>query len=249
MTALDFTDTLALLALILLAAILYSSVGHGGASGYIAAMALYGLPSSTMKPAALTMNVCVTALVFARLYRAGHFDWRLFLPFAIGSMPLAYLGGGQKIGEPVYQLIVGAALLLAALRLFTEPGDRPATGTPRLWQSLPIGAAIGYVSGLTGVGGGIFLSPVLLLLRWTDMRTSAGIAAAFIFVNSVAGLLGFATQAHPWPGGLPLYVLAAVGGAVVGSELAVRRLAPGRLRKVLGVVLVVAGGKLFLTAY
>lgn len=249
MTSLDITDSVALLALILLAAVLYSSVGHGGASGYIAVMALYGLPSAVMKPAALAMNICVTSVVFVRLYRAGHFNTRLFLPFAIGSIPLAYLGGAQKIDEPIYQIIVGAALLIAALRLFVEPGDPPATATPRLWISLPVGAATGYLSGLTGVGGGIFLSPILLLLRWTDMRANAAIAAAFIFVNSIAGLLGFATRSSAWPPGLPVLALVALVGGIVGSELAVRRLAPTLLRKVLGVVLVVAGGKMFMTAF
>jgi len=246
--SLDFGDSIVLLALILLAAVLYSSVGHGGASGYIAVMALYGLPSAVMKPAVLAMNICVTTVVFVRLYRAGHFNLPLFLPFAVGSIPLAYLGGTQQIDEPIYQIIVGAALLIAAVRLFAEPGDRPATGTPKFWISLPVGAATGYLSGLTGVGGGIFLSPILLLLRWTDMRTNAAIAAAFIFVNSVAGLMGFATQSSPWPPDLPVYALAALIGGIVGSELAVRRVAPARLRKVLGVVLVIAGAKMFITA-
>jgi len=248
MASLDVAELVALLALILLAAVLYSSVGHGGASGYIAVMALYGLPSGVMKPAALAMNICVTSVVFTRLYRAGHFNPRLFLPFAIGSIPLAYIGGAQKVGEPIYQIVVGVALLIAALRLFAEPGDRPATGTPQPGIALPVGAATGYLSGLTGVGGGIFLSPILLLLRWTDMRTNAAIAAAFIFVNSIAGLLGFATQSSPWPPGLPVFALVALVGGIVGSELAVRRLAPARLRKLLGVVLVIAGTKMFITA-
>ncbi len=249
MASLDIAELVTLLALILLAAVLYSSVGHGGASGYIAMMALYGLPSGIMKPAALAMNICVTLVVFVRLYRAGYFDAHLFLPFAIGSVPLAYIGGAQTIDEPIYQIIVGIALLIAALRLFADPGDRPATSTPQPWISLPVGAATGYLSGLTGVGGGIFLSPILLLLRWTDMRTNAAIAAAFIFVNSIAGLLGFAAQASPWPPGLPVFALVALIGGVVGSELAVRRLAPARLRKVLGVVLVIAGAKMFITAF
>jgi uncharacterized membrane protein YfcA len=249
MLSLDPADAAGLLVLIVVAAILYSSVGHGGASGYIAVMGLHGLPGEVIKPAALVMNVFVTAVVFIRLYRAGHFNRRLFLPFALGSIPLAYVGGAQKLDEPAYQLIVGAALWIAAIRLLIEAGDRPATGTPRPWVSLPVGAATGYLSGLTGVGGGIFLSPILLLLRWTDMRTNAAIASAFILVNSIAGLLGFASQAsHPWPPGLPVLVPAAFVGGLIGSELAIRRLAPARLRKVLGIVLVIAGGKMFLTA-
>lgn len=248
MPSLDAPELLGLLVFILLAAILYSAVGHGGASGYIAAMALYGLPSQAMKPAALVMNVVVTAVVFVRLYRAGHFNGRLFVPFAVGSIPLAYLGGAQTLDEPVYRMIVGAALWLAATRLLIEPDDRPPTATPRPWIAALVGAALGYLSGLTGVGGGIFLSPLLLLLRWTDMRTNAAVAAAFIFVNSVAGLLGFAAQSNPWPDGLPAFAAVALVGGIIGSELAVRRLAPARLRKLLGVVLVIAGAKMFLTA-
>lgn len=248
MLALEPADAVGLLVLIGIAAILYSSVGHGGASGYIAVMALYGLPGEVMKPAALVMNVFVTLVVFTRLYRAGHFDGRLFLPFALGSIPLAYVGGAQRIDEPVYQIIVAAALWIAATRLLVEAGDRPATGTPRAWIALPVGAATGYLSGLTGVGGGIFLSPILLFLRWTDMRTNAAIASAFIFVNSVAGLLGFASERYPWPPGLPVLAPAAFIGGLIGSELAVRRLAPARLRKLLGVVLLIAGVKMVLTA-
>lgn len=162
-----------LIAAILAAAVLYSSVGHGGASGYLAAMAFFGLSAQAMKPAALLMNVFVTGVVLFRLVPLGYLRWRLFLPFAVASIPMAFLGGGQHLTEAVYQIVVGLALWLAAARLFVDTGDSPATGTPRWSTALPVGAALGYVSGLTGVGGGIFLSPVLLFLRWADMRTSA----------------------------------------------------------------------------
>lgn len=237
-----------LLGAILLAAMLYSSVGHGGASGYIAMMALFGLSAQDMKAAALVMNIFVASLVFARLYRAGHFNVRLFVPLALASVPMAYVGGAYVIDEPIYKYIVGAALLVGAARLLIESGDRPATATPTLWIALPVGAGIGFLAGLTGVGGGIFLSPILLFLCWTNMRTNAAIAAAFILANSIAGLLGHMTVATSWPTGLPVLVVAALLGGLIGSELATRRVAPANLRKLLGIVLVIAGVKMFMTA-
>lgn len=244
----DSPEQWLLLALIAAAALLYSAVGHGGASGYLAAMALVGLSPAAMKPAALTMNVFVAGLVFARLARAGHFNGRLFLPFAIGSVPLAMIGGAWKISPGLFTLLVGFALVVAAGRLFAEPVDYPARATPNTWLAIVIGAVLGLLSGLTGVGGGIFLSPILLLLRWTSMRENAAIAAAFILVNSLAGLAGYALANLPWPPGIPAYVIASLAGGVIGSELAVRRLAPVRLKKVLGVVLLIAAAKMIAAA-
>jgi len=244
------TDPLALatlLALVFGAAVLYSSVGHGGASGYLAAMALMGLSPLLMKPAALAMNIAVAGLVFVRLARAGHFDGRLFLPFALGSIPLAVIGGAWTLTDTSYRLIVGVALLLAAARLFHDQRDNESLTRPPPWAALAIGGALGLLSGLTGVGGGIYLSPLLLFLRWTHMRSNAALAAAFILVNSIAGLSGYAISSQPWPDGLPWLVLAAFAGGVIGAELAVRRLAPVQLKKLLGVVLVIAGAKMIAT--
>lgn len=237
-----------LLAAIAVAATLYSSVGHGGASGYLAAMALFGVSATLMKPAALTMNIVVAALVFARLWRAGFFNARLFWPFAIGSIPLAFLGGAIQLHERAYQYLVAIALLVAAWRLLLTSHEPPTRQVPRLGVALPVGAGLGFVSGLTGVGGGIFLSPLLLFLRWANMRATAAISAAFILVNSIAGLAGLVTTGVALPRGLSWMVLAALGGAIVGSELAVRRLAPIRLRQLLGVVLVIAAVKMAITA-
>ncbi len=237
-----------LLALIAVAATLYSSVGHGGASGYLAAMALFGVSASLMKPAALAMNIVVAGLVFARLWRAGFFDARLFWPFALGSIPLAFLGGAIQLHERAYQYLVAVALLVAAWRLLLTSHEPPTREAPHPGVALPVGAGLGFVSGLTGVGGGIFLSPLLLFLRWANMRTTAAISAAFILVNSIAGLAGLLTAGAALPRGLPWMMLAALAGAIVGSELAVRRLAPVRLRQLLGVVLAIAAIKMFLTA-
>jgi len=248
MESLSTAELLALLAFVALAATLYSSVGHGGASGYLAAMALFGLAPVFMKPAALAMNIAVASLVFYRLWRAGYFDARLFWPFAFGSIPLAFVGGALTLPGGVYKILVAAALLVAAARLLWKTQDHEATSTPNIRIALLSGAGLGLLSGLTGVGGGIFLSPLLLLLRWANMRTTTALSAAFILVNSIAALAGHATIAIAWPAQLPLLMLAALAGALIGSELAVRRLAPLTLRRVLGVVLVIAGAKLLLTA-
>lgn len=237
-----------LLVFIAVAALLYSSVGHGGASGYLAAMALFGVSASFMKPAALVINIVVAGLVFARLWRAGFFSARLFWPFAIGSIPLAFLGGAIQLHERAYQYLVAVALLVAAWRLLLASHEPPTRQAPHPGAALPVGAGLGFVSGLTGVGGGIFLSPLLLFLRWANMRTTAAVSAAFILVNSVAGLAGLFTAGVTLPRGLPWMTLAALGGALVGSEFAVRRLAPVRLRQLLGVVLVIAAVKMIFTA-
>lgn len=236
-----------LLALIALAALLYSSVGHGGASGYLAAMALLGITPAMMKPAALVMNIFVAGLVAWRLYRAGYFNARLFWPFAFGSIPLAFIGGALTLPGNFYRYLVGAALVLAGVRLLIEARDLPAQSAPPTWLAVTVGAMLGFVSGLTGVGGGIFLSPLLLFLRWADMRHTAALSAAFILLNSLAGLAGYLAAGAGIPTGLPWMVLAALTGGALGAELAVRRLAPVKLRRLLGVVLMIASAKMFLT--
>jgi len=236
-----------LLLMISLMALLYSSVGHGGASGYLAAMALFGLAPEVMKPAALTMNLFVASLVLYHLYRADYFSWQLFLPIALASMPMAFWGGTLMPQENTYQYIVGTALLLASAYFFVRIKYERDCVKPTLWIAMPVGAALGFVSGLTGVGGGIYLSPLLLWLRWTKMRTNAAIAAAFILVNSAAGLAGHVMTVNSWPADIAWYVIAALLGAVVGAEIAVRRLAPPVLRQLLGGVLVIAGIKMIFT--
>jgi uncharacterized membrane protein YfcA len=248
MWLLDPSVSLWLLLFVAFAAILYSSVGHGGASGYLAAMVLFGLEPAMMKPAALTMNIFVTVLVLWRISGAGLFNWRLFMPFALASVPMAFIGGAYTINSTAYKVLVGLALLLAMWRLLWEGDDSDRIRAPVLWVALPIGALLGLVSGLTGVGGGIFLSPLLLLFHWTSMRGSVAIAAAFILLNSIAGLAGYASTATQWPAGIPVLVAAAVVGGLMGSELGARRLAPIHLRKVLAVVLAVAGTKMIATA-
>ena len=237
-----------LILMICMMGVLYSSVGHGGASGYLAAMALFGLAPDVMKPAALTMNLFVASLVLIRLYRAHYFSWRLFLPIALASMPMAFWGGTLTPDARTFQYVVGAALLIASLSFFIKIRNEHECVEPRLTIALPVGGILGFVSGLTGVGGGIYLSPLLLWLRWTKMRTNAAIAAAFILVNSAAGLAGHVMTVNTWPSDIGWYVIAALVGAVIGAEFAVRRLAPAVLRQLLGIVLVIAGVKMLLTA-
>lgn len=238
-----------LIALIFIAATVYAAVGHGGASGYLAAMALVGVNPALMKPAALVLNIAVAGLGGARWLRAGHFSWRLFWPFALGSIPLAYVGGGYTLADRSYYYLVALALAVAGARLVLPLATGPVRALPPVPVAIALGAALGLLSGLTGVGGGIFLSPLLLLFRWTDVRTGAGVAAAFIALNSVAALLGHTVHNDvAWSPLLPLWTGVALLGAWVGTELGLRHVAPLRLRQLLGVVLWVAAGKLLLTA-
>lgn len=247
------TEIITLSLLILLAATLYSSVGHGGASGYLAAMALFGLAPATMKPTALCLNILVASIATFRFYRANCFSWPLFWPFAVASIPLAFLGGAITLPTNVYKQIVGVTLLYAAIRLFLftrAKADDAATAAATTTRTVPLllaillGAFIGFLSGLTGVGGGIFLSPLLLLMGWADTRRTAGVSAAFILVNSIAGLLGNFSNVQALPSALPYFALAAVVGGLAGSEFGSRRLANVTIRRLLALVLVVAGVKM-----
>jgi uncharacterized membrane protein YfcA len=241
-------ELVSLLLLLLVMAVLYSSVGHGGASGYLVAMAIYGLSPAIMKPVALVMNIAVSSLLIMRFSRAGNLNWRLIMPLIVLSIPFAYLGGGMRITDSWYFLLVGSALVVAAAWMIFKPQDRPpVTEAPPMLPMLLAGSGLGFVSGLTGVGGGIFLSPFLLLMRWADMRTSAGIAAVFIWVNSVAGILGHLTKGNDWAAPVPVALLVSlvIVGRYLGSELNLRCVRGETLRRLLGGVLVIAGVKMF----
>ena len=241
-----------LAALILLAAALYSSVGHAGASGYLAAMAVVGLAPETMRPTALALNILVATIATARYARAGLFDWRTLWPFALASVPAAFLGGTLHLPTNLYRPLVGAILLLAALELarsvrrsVAREADAPHHDVPVV-PALCIGTGIGLLSGLTGTGGGIFLSPVLLFLGWAQTRKTSGVSAAFILLNSVAALAGTTFAVSALPPAVPLWLLAATVGALVGTQLGTRLLPVPALRYALSLVLVVAGAKLIL---
>jgi hypothetical protein len=245
-------DTTALAALILLAAILYSSVGHAGASGYLAAMALVGVAPEAMKPTALALNVLVATLASIRYIRAGHFEWRTFYPFAVLSIPAAFIGGTINVPPTLYRPAVGVLLLIAAAHL-VRSADRATQTETRQSRAVPVvpalatGGAIGLISGLTGTGGGIFLSPVLLFAGWAPTRRTSGISAAFILVNSLAGLAGTTLTLRTLPAALPLWAVAALAGGFVGTQLGSRWLPVPVLRYLLATVLVIAGLKLILT--
>jgi uncharacterized membrane protein YfcA len=240
-------EALMLTAAILVLALLYSSVGHGGGSGYLAAMALLGVAPEVMRPTALTLNVLVAAVATAQFYRAGYFSWRTFLPFAGASVPLAFVGGMIHLSTSVYRPLVGLVLLFAAYRLWLNEREKSSAPPemPPTYLALSVGAGIGLLSGLTGVGGGIFLSPLLLLMNWAEVRRTAAVSAAFVLVNSIAGLAGNIAGVRRLPGAIFVWGIAAAVGAVAGSELGRRRLATLTLRRLLSVVLIIAGLKLF----
>jgi uncharacterized membrane protein YfcA len=236
----------ALVICIFAAALLFSSIGHGGASGYLAAMALFNVTPESMRPAALSLNVLVASIGTVRFYRAGCFSWPLFWPFAVASVPCAYFGGMISLPTTIYKQVIGAVLLFAAYRLFRSPVSETSRPVAVL-VALACGAGIGLLSGLTGVGGGIFLSPLLLIMGWSDTKQNCGVSAAFILVNSIAGIAGLMTKGATLPAELPYWTVAVIAGGLIGSELGAKRLASPTLRKLLAVVLVIAGLKMVFT--
>ncbi len=240
------STTIIITGLIFIAAALYATVGHAGASAYLAVMGLFSLAPDIMKPTALALNILVAVIGTFKFWRAGHFSWGMFWPFAAASIPFAFIGGALTLPGDWYKIIVGLVLLYAAYRLFfikmttLEREDNP----PPLWASLLIGAGIGLLSGLTGVGGGIFLSPILLLAGWAGTKRTSAIAAAFILVNSIAGLLGRLSSVALLPAQIPYWGAAAVLGGWIGAEYGSKRLANPLIRKLLAVVLVIGGVKM-----
>ena len=231
----------------LAAAVLYSSVGHGGASAYLAAMGLFGVAPAAMRPAALAMNIVVAAVGTWRFASAGAVPGGLLLPLCAASVPAAFVGGAIRLPASVYAPLLALTLLVGAWRLWSrlERGDlRPA---PPARTLLVIGAGFGLLAGLTGIGGGIFLSPTLILAGWETPRRTAGASVVFILVNSIAGILGHLSTAGQVPPGTALLAAVALAGGLYGSWLGARRLPPLALRRLLAAVLVIAGMKLLLS--
>jgi hypothetical protein len=223
---------------------MYSSVGHGGASGYLAVMAFLAVAPEVTRPTALVLNLFVASIGTFLFYRAGYFSWRIFLPFAVTSIPFAFLGGMITLPTTVYKILLGIVLILAALRLAWKFSPDIEIRQPPIWICLLIGAVIGLLSGLVGVGGGIFLTPVLLLMNWSETKTAAGVSALFILVNSISGLLGNLTQIEKLPSNVWFWIGAAVIGGLVGSTLGAKKFDSLMLRRVLALVLAFAGFKL-----
>ena len=233
--------------LLFLVAVLYASVGHGGASGYLALMALFSVAPNVMKPTAPLLNLFVSATSFIQFYRGNHFKWKLFLPFAIASIPMAFLGGLILVDGSIYKKILGLLLLIPVARFLIFPQfDISEIKKSNVVLSLLIGAIIGLLSGMIGIGGGIILSPVLLLLKWTDQKQTAAISAAFIFVNSVAGLAGQLTKGIHFSADMFLYVAIAFAGGMVGAYFGAHKFKQTVLKNVLAVVLMMAAYKLIL---
>jgi len=245
----DPTTVAALAILFALGAALYSSVGHGGASAYIASMALFSVAPETMKPTALALNLLVAGFGAWRYWKRGLSNWRLVLAFAVTATPAAFIGGGIHLSAIYYKPLVGVLLWAAAVRLLWQPTAlafrevRP----PSLWISLPAGAVLGLLAGLTGTGGGIFLSPLIILMAWEEPRHTSGVVSAFIFLNSAAGLAGNTASVGHLPTELPLFLLSVAAGAVIGTWLGVERLPRPWLLRTLGFVLSIAGAKLLFT--
>lgn len=227
-------------------AALYSSIGHGGASAYLAIMALFAVAPETMRPTALALNLVVAGYCALRYGSSGQTNLRLLFAFAAPAVPAAFIGGSIQLPPEYYRPLIGLLLWAAAARLLWRPERIAArkVQVPSLAVTLPAGAALGLLAGLTGTGGGIFLSPLIILFGWETARRTSGVAAGFIFLNSLAGLAGNFASVRALPAELPWLVGAVAAGALIGTWLGVERLPRERLLQALSIVLVVAGGKL-----
>ncbi|MEM7186569.1 MAG: sulfite exporter TauE/SafE family protein [Bacteroidota bacterium] len=243
----DIDDVWLFLSILPLIAFLYASVGHGGASGYLALMALFSFAPESMKPTALLLNLFVAGIAFIQYYRAGHFNRRLFLSFALSSVPAAFIGGLIDIEATLYKQILAVLLVFAILKMLNVFG-KESTNTQKvlIWQGLLTGAIIGFFSGLIGIGGGVILTPVILLLHWGKMKEAAAVSALFIWVNSGAGLTGqlLAGARLEWDA-FVMVGLALLGG-FFGSYFGSKKYNNQKLRYLLAFVLAIAAVKLVL---
>ncbi len=228
-------------------AFLYSSVGHAGASGYIAVMSLFGIAPMVIKPTALSLNILVACISAWQFWRMGYFSWKLFLPFAALSIPMSFLGGYLNLPTAIFKVMLGITLLLSAMRFLIKPTDEIVTTAPNLPVALSVGGAIGFLSGLTGTGGGIFLTPLMFLLHWAKSKTVSAVSAMFILVNSIAGLLGNISATKQLPPFVLILLAAALIGGTAGSYLGSHKLSHILIQRLLAIVLTIAGLKLIFT--
>ena len=233
-----------LCAAIFTVAVLYSAVGHAGASGYIAVLTLFAFGPNVIKPTVLVLNILVASIGTYQFWRAGHFSWPLFWPFAALSIPFAFVGGYLLVPAHIFRALVGAVLLISAIRLFWERDEPGLVRAAPLRVSLPVGAGIGLLSGITATGGGIFLTPLLLFYRWASTKPAAAVSALFILVNSLAALLGHFISRQPMPGTTWPLAVAAIFGGLIGSRLGSRHLPARAICISLAAVLTIAGLKL-----
>ncbi len=242
-------QTLTLAAIFVFVGALYACIGHAGASGYLAVMALAGVAPDEMRPTALAVNVAVAAIAFTQFMRAGHFSWGLTWPFLLAAPPAAFLGAAIPLSTRGVSLTVGIALCVSAAKMAwdlrgTARAPKSHPSPPSIGVALPAGASIGVVAGLTGTGGGIFLSPLMLMLRWADPKQVAATSALFILANSIAGLGGLAVEGWIPHGSLLILVAAGAIGGAIGAHVGSRRLASTTLRAIVAVVIFAAGVKL-----
>ena len=234
---------------LMLGAILYTSVGHAGSSVYIAIMSLFGVPAQVIKPTALVLNIIVSSYTSFRYIRAKLFDLKLYVPLAVGAIPMSFLGGSIDLPSEIYKPIVGAILFFAGIMFLFQlnPQGEKEPKHPHVAISVLTGAVIGLLSGLTGTGGGIFLSPLIIFFAWTTVKGASGTAALFILTNSVFGLLGYVSSVSSvteLPDALLLYAIAVVAGALIGTRLGIKQFSYGMVKRALGAVLLIAGTKL-----
>jgi uncharacterized membrane protein YfcA len=231
---------------VLVVAFLYSSVGHAGASGYIAVMTLFSLAPAAVKPAALVLNIFVASIGTWQFWRAGHFSWRLFWPFAVLAMPMAFVGGYTNLPTNTFKVLVGIVLLVSAALFIVRPSNDTVARDPNRLLAIITGGALGLLAGLTGTGGGIFLTPLLLLMRRAKTKAVAAASALFILVNSVSGLLGNLSSTKNLPSFSFILLGAAVAGGAAGSYFGSQRFNHIVIKRLLAVVLTIAGLKLIL---
>lgn len=235
-----------LLLLFLVVSFLYSSIGHGGASGYIAMLSILGMSSSIIRPSALVLNVFVASISFYQYYRAGYFRWKLFYPFALLSVPMAFLGSFVELDATWYKRIVGICLILAVIHIvgIFKPKDETATKQLPFITPILIGGGLGFLSGMIGIGGGIILSPIILIFGWGNLKESAAVSALFIVVNSVAGIFGLWNQDIIWPPQILAWIVVVIIGGFLGAWWGSKKAEHKMLKNVLATVLFFAALKL-----
>jgi uncharacterized protein len=235
--------------LLFVLAFLYASVGHGGASGYLALMAIFNMAPEVMKPTALFLNLFVSLTAFIQFYRGGHFSWKIFLPLALASIPMAFVGGMITIDPVIYKRILGVFLLIPVARFLFLPNPKvEGIRKNSIAISILLGVAIGFLSGLIGIGGGIILSPILLMLRWSDQKQTAAISALFIFVNSLSGLFGQMSKGITFTQDMFSYTMVAFAGGLLGAYLGSLKFNQNVLKILLALVLLIASYKLIWTS-
>ena len=237
-------NTLLIAGCLFLGAVLYTSVGHAGASAYIAVMTLFDLPPLVIKPTALTLNIFVSSYTSSRVIRSNNFKKSLFVYLIIGSIPAAFIGGHINLPGHIYKPIIGILLLISGTRFLIQALqiDQPHRSF-NLVKAVTIGSVIGLLSGITGTGGGIFLSPLIIWLGWVSVKQASGTVAAFIFVNSIAGLLGNFQSTRSLPSELPIFLIAVLLGAFIGTRFGISKFSSTAIKRALGFVLLIAGAK------